>query len=418
TVTLAETHNRIPHWLTEACAVFEQPDRRNYQAVKMLVAATRRGRLFPVKELDWGFIRPQRAGDRSLAYAQSEWILEYIIDSRGYETVLKMLRAFGDGMSQDDVFRKILGVSQEDFDAQFRRWARQTVRKWGFDPQPPPDYARAARAARDRPNDPAAQADLALALYYKRDLRRAEAAARKALSIDPNDTPALSVLAVALDARGACDEAIQVARKLQGIEPASPFAAKVLARCHIARKQWAQAIAALEKLQQCQPLDPFSYQQLAAIYQQLGRPEKALPNLIHLHRHTMRDSKYARQIAEIYRAMGKDDEALAYFRQVTHIDPYQPNAYEAMAAIYRSQRRYDEAVAAIEKVRMLEPRSADAWAKAAMMRYLAGRAARNADELLDARRAAAKALEIDPQSRAREVIERIDAALESLEKTK
>jgi len=81
-VTLSATGNRIPHWFTEACAVWQQPDRRNYDAVKSLVGATRSGRLFPIKELDWGFIRPAGGGDRSLAYAQAEWIMEYIIGDR------------------------------------------------------------------------------------------------------------------------------------------------------------------------------------------------------------------------------------------------------------------------------------------------------------------------------------------------
>ena len=77
TVTLSATENRIPHWLTEAFAVWQQPDRRNYDSVEAIVAAVRTNRLFPVRELTWGFVRPRRQGDRGLAYAQSELILEY-----------------------------------------------------------------------------------------------------------------------------------------------------------------------------------------------------------------------------------------------------------------------------------------------------------------------------------------------------
>jgi tetratricopeptide (TPR) repeat protein len=87
-----------------------------------------------------------------------------------------------------------------------------------------------------------------------------------------------------------------------------------------------------------------------------------------------------------------------------------------MAAIYRSAQQYDKAVAAIEKVCLLQPESADAWAKTAMMRYLAGRAAKDGDKLLRAKQAAEKALQIDSQSRAKQVLERIEASLEELEK--
>jgi cellulose synthase operon protein C len=416
TVTLAETKNRIPHWFTEACAVFQQPDKRNYMFVQMLVDATRTGHLFSVKELDWGFIRPQRAGDRSLAYAQSEWEMEYIIETKGYDTVVKMLKAFGDGMTQPDVFEKIVGAKEKDFDENFRKWAHTTVKKWGFNPDPPPDLAKAAKEAKDKPADPVALATYAVALYYRNDFKQAEEQAKKALEKDPKNTKALGVLAVAQANRKAYNEAIETANKLESIDHTTSFAPKVLAQCHIARKNWAEAIPALELLQERQPLDSFSYEQLATIYTQLGQPEKALPNLIHLHRHTMKDPKYARQIAEIYRAMDQNDLALTYFEEITHINPYQPNAYEAMAAIYRTSGQFDKAIAAVDKVCLLQPDSSEAWAKAAMMRYLAGKAGKDGDQLLKAKQAANKSIELDSQSKAKQILERIDAALEELEK--
>jgi len=415
TVTLAATENRIPHWFTEACAVFQQPDKRNYTAVRRLVGATRTGKLFSMKELDWGFIRPKKAGDRSLAYAQSEWVLEYIIETRGYDKVLDMLRAFRDGLSQAEVLETVLGASEKQFDKDFGAWAKATVKKWGFNPEPPPDLAKAQKAAKDNPDDGAAQATLALAKYYRRDRGGAEKDARRALELDPNSTRALSVLASVLSGRKKYDEAIEVANRLEELDHTTSFAPKVLAECHIAKKNWAAAISALELLQQRQPLDSYSYEKLAGIYNQLGQPDKAVPNLIHLHRHTMTDPKYARQIAEAYRSMGQYEQALTYFKEITHLNPYQPNAYEAMAAIYRTAGDYPRAVSAIEKVTLLEPDSADAWAKTAMMRYLAGRAAQDVLLLRRARQNAEKALTLDSTSRAEQVLRRIDDAIEELE---
>ncbi len=416
TVTLSATDNRIPHWFTEACAVFQQPDKRNYAFVKMLVTATRTGKLFPMKELDWGFIRPKRAGDRTLAYAQSEWVMEYIIETKGYDKVIEMLKGFHDGLSQAEVFQRIVGVPEKDFDQAFNTWAHATVKKWGFNPDPPPDLAKASKAAKEKPQDPAAQATLSLAQYYSRDKRSAEQTARKALQLDPNSARALGVLAVVLADNKKYDDAIDFANRLEAIDHTTSFAPKVLSECYIAKKQWAQAIAALELLQQRQPLDSFSYERLASIYNQLGQPEKALPNLIHLHRHTMTDPKYAREIAEMYRSLGQDSEALTYFEEVTHINPYQPNAYEAMAAIYRTSGDFGHAISAIEKVTLLEPNSADAWAKTAMIRYLAGQASKDPAMLRHAREDAEKSLGLDPQGRAGQVLERIDDAIQELEK--
>ena len=416
TVTLSATDNRIPHWFTEACAVFQQPDKRNYAFVRMLVSNTRTGTLFPMKELDWGFIRPKQTGDRSLAYAQSEWVMEYIIETKGYDKVIEMLKAFHDGLSQVEVFQRIVGVPEKDFDQTFNTWAHATVKKWGFNPDPPPDWAKASQAAKEKPQDPAAQATFAVALYSRGDKRAAERAARSAIKLDPNSTRALGVLAIVLFDNKNYDEAIEFAKKLEAIDHTTSSAPKVLSECYVAKKQWAQAIAALELLQQRQPLDSYSYQQLAIIYNQLGQPEKALPNLIHLHRHTMTDPKYARQIAETYRSLGQNDQALTYFEEITHINPYQPNAYEAMAAIYRTSGDFGHAIAAIEKVTLLEPKSADAWAKTAMIRYLAGQAAKDPAMLRHAREDAEKSLGLDPQSRAGQILERIDDAIQELEK--
>ncbi len=416
TVTLSATKNRIPHWFTEACAVFQQPDKRNYRFVRMLVSATRSGKLFPIKELDWGFIRPKKAGDRSLAYAQSEWVLEYIIETKGYNKVLDMLKGFRDGLTQKEVFEKIVEIPEKDFDKTFDKWAHKTIDKWGFNPEPPPDYKKAVKVAKEKPDDAEAQARLAVAKFYRRDRRGAEAAAKKALKLDPNSSRAQGVLAIVLAGQKKYDLAIQAANKLEKLDNTTSFAPKVLSQCYMAKKDWANAITSLELLQQRQPLDSYSYEKLATIYNQLGQPEKALPNLIHLHIHTMTDPKYARQIAETYRALKQYDQALTYFQEITHINPYQPSAYEAMAAIYRSNGDYGRAVTAIEKVTLLQPDSSDAWAKTAMMRYLAGRDAKDPGMLRHARQAAEKAMSLDSESRAEIVLERIDDAIEELEK--
>ena len=212
TVTLAKTENRIPHWFTEACAVWEQPDRRNYQATQLLVTAvklsvaaqsrktatTRPGSgqrpLYPVKDLDWGFIRGIGA-DRSLAYAQSEWIMEYIIETHKYPTIIKMLEAFRDKKTQAAIFKDLLQTTEADFDKAFLEWAKKEVQAWGFDPQPAPDVATAQSDVKKNEKDPAAQARLAVAIYYSGNVRGAEAPARKALELDANNRDALAIVA-------------------------------------------------------------------------------------------------------------------------------------------------------------------------------------------------------------------------------
>jgi tetratricopeptide (TPR) repeat protein len=424
-VTLSATDNRIPHWFTESCAVWEQPDRRNYDAVRLLVATTRRGKLFPVEELDWGFIRPKRRTDRSLAYAQAEWIMEYIIETRKYPTILAMLKGFRDGLTQKEVFSKILKTTEKQFNKDFAVWAKKQITQWGYPSDPPPDLrkAQAQLAAAKKSGDKKAQADaqakVAVAWYYSpmpggTKYAKAHAAAQAALKLNPEQVKALAVVALYQLSKKKHDDAIKTANKLESLNHKSRTAPRVLAECYLAKRNWPQAISSLELLKQRMPLDPWPYEQLAGKYVQMGQPKKALPNLIELHRRTLKDPKYARQIADICLAAEDDAQALQYFKQIVRINPYEASAYEAMASIHRSAGHYNKAIAAIASVCLLEKDSADAWTKMAMMRYLAGRANRSIEELQRADKAADKALAIDSGSQARRVKLMIAAAMESI----
>jgi len=409
TVTLAATENRIPHWFTEACAVWQQPDRRSYRAAQMLVGATRANRLFPVKELDWGFIRPRRAGDRSLAYAQAEWIMEYIIEKHGYATIVKMIKALRDGQTQAQMFQKILGVNESEFDKGFRAWAKKQIVAWGFQADPPLNLAKAAKAARDKPKDAAVQAAYAEALYQRRRIPQAAVYARKALKLDANNTRALKVLAGASIALKKIGEAVKYATKLEQLDRTTAVAPRILAACYLSKRMWDKAIAQLELYKQRQPLDPYSYQQLAKMYMQMGQIKRALPNLLELHRRTMKDQKYARQIAEIYRSLDQPNLALEYYRQLLQINPYETSAYEAIASIHRNAKQFTPAIAAVRNMCILNPDSATAWTRMAMIRYFAGRATKDGMQYKLAKDAAEKALKLDSgNTQAKQVLRRIE----------
>ncbi len=416
TVTLAATNNLIPHWFTEACAVWQQLDRRNYDAVNMLVAATRGGQLMPIRELDWGFIRPKKSGDRSLAYAQAEWTMEYIIAKYKFEAVVQMLQGFRDGLTQAQVFQKVLNTTEAKFDEDFRAYAKADVKKWGFPADPPADPAKAAMLLKLNPANATAHAQVAKAHYERGNLPAALESARKALQYNPAEKTALAVMAAVLAAQKNYDEAEAAARKLEAVDKESQTAPFVLATAYVAQRKWSQAIVALEALKLRRPLFPYSYHELARLYRQLGQDDKALPNLMELHRRTMNDPQYARQIAEIYIAAEKTDQALSYLRQVAQINPYEVSAYESMAAVYRQCGQFDKAVEAIENVCTLQPDSADAWAKMAMMRLLAARAARDVKGLEQARAAAEKSLAIDKDSQARQVLQLIDQTLQEIKR--
>jgi tetratricopeptide (TPR) repeat protein len=404
-VTLAMTENRIPHWFTEACAVWEQDDRRNFEAVNLLVGAVRAGKLFAVKDLDWGFIRPRTPADRPQAYAHAEWIFEYVVEKKGFDAIVAMLQGFKDNLTQEEVFQKCLGVGQEQFDKDFLAWARQQVSGWGFDSDPNPDLAAAQRVVNERPGDDAAQATLAMALARQGQAAQTEAAARKALAINPQNRRALHYLAWALMNQQKEKDALDAALALQAQEPDSWLAARIMAESYLNKRQWAQAIGALENYKRRLQYDPYAYEKLAGLYMQLGQKEAALPNLIELHRRTMKDPKYARQVADIYRATGQAENALKYYDDVIHINPYDVTAYTNMAGLYLGDKQYDKALRAVHAVALLEPDKADSWTQTALVCYRVYKAQKTPALAQQARSAIEKALQLDPNSpRAGEIL--------------
>ena len=104
TVTLEATRNRIPHWFTEGLAVHQEDAPRSFDWMELLADAVRRDRLFTLESIDWGFIRPRRKDDRQLAYAQSEWMCEYLVERFGYDILNGMLSRFRRGETQAHVF--------------------------------------------------------------------------------------------------------------------------------------------------------------------------------------------------------------------------------------------------------------------------------------------------------------------------
>lgn len=133
TVTLAATDNRIPHWMTEGLAVLEEQSPIKWEWVPMLYHAVTTNGLFTMDTLTWGFVRPRKPSDRSLAYAQSHWICKYIQQTYGHDAILKMLAEFRNGQSEKDTFQKILGKSLDQFQTEFFSWAAQQVASWGYD---------------------------------------------------------------------------------------------------------------------------------------------------------------------------------------------------------------------------------------------------------------------------------------------
>ncbi|MCH2149326.1 MAG: hypothetical protein MK095_07820, partial [Phycisphaerales bacterium] len=132
TLTLDRTNYRLPLWLTEGLAVSMELAPRSWETRELLAREWAAGTLLDPEELDWGFVRPRRPQDRSLAYAQSWLMVEYLLAQWGQQGLDRLLDAYRDGVQESNAFPAALGVSRRRFHLDFLDWAGTRFTEWGL----------------------------------------------------------------------------------------------------------------------------------------------------------------------------------------------------------------------------------------------------------------------------------------------
>lgn len=408
TVTLAATRNRIPHWLTEGLAVYQEDAPRSYMWCQLLADAIRRDRLFTLESIDWGFIRPKRPTDRQMAYAQSEWMCEYIVQRFGYETINAMIGRLREGTTLAEVLERQLQLSPDEFDASFRQWAEKQAADWCFDLTPPDDADALQKRVEESPDDPDVRARLAKAWFDAGDFKRALSSARKALELDDGHNTALEVLGRVLASyaeseadevtrRRYEEEAIGALEQVLEVDPDGWIAPKHLAAIALRRDELDRAVEMLKRLQRACPVDPDSWRGLAGVYLQRGEEDLALPQLLELARIEGNDPQVRAKIAGIFKRRGRLHEALFWLRTAVYIDPFSEQLHRALGDTSMQANDTAGALRAYTMLTRLAPDNARYFESAAFAAHKLGKEA-------DARRFAAQAVKLDPKSSARVLI--------------
>jgi len=396
-VTLAATENRIPHWFTECLAVTQEHNPPQWKWINMLAQAVRQNELFDVDKIDWGFIRPKAPTDREKAYAQSEWMGQFIVAQYGYPTINKLLRAFHDHKTQGQAFKDVLGLTEGEFDQAFRAWARkQVVEEWRLPADRILTVDQAAKVAASQPQDAKAKADLAVAYAYARKPKEAEQAAREALALDSKQTAALEILGVVLE-KTKWAEAKEYLVQLADLDEKVATAPRLLAQHAAREEQWEMAIFWFNRLKLANQHDPVSYDGLAAIYLKLGDEAKAQTELAELARREQTNPVYALQLARISSSLGKFDESVYWLNEALHFNPFDPATHEKLAKSYLALRQPDKAVSELTAAIELKPGEESYWTRLAFVYDSMKKTAL-------ARKAAEMAVKLRPESPAQELL--------------
>lgn len=352
TITLSQTRNRIPHWLTEAAAVSMEGVPLKFETAKDLARRWRRGELFDLDEINWAFIRPKRRGDRGFAYAQGHWMVEYMNEQFGSSAIVVLLGEYFRGAREEEALMAALGVSRAAFFDGFKVWAGLQVEAWGLNPSPTLDEL----ADTLRAKDPVAAAHLAEA--RRRRLKQLAAhvgsevgrASREGLHrATPSEWPEVVRPPIEIS-----DEA------LAGFLEDYPTHPDVL-ELSIRRRLGGGTVVAgearvlLERYAEARPVDPFPHRVLAQAFLEVGEAGKAIESFQALDARSEHDNVYALEVAVLLRKEGRLEEAQRSIDRAVRMNPYRPEHHELAAAIAVERRDFAAAKTSIEALLILEP---------------------------------------------------------------
>ena len=350
TVTLSQTENRIPHWLTEALAVSVETKPRSNETCAQLARALRSGTLFPLDRIKWAFVRPESPNDRPLAYAQGRWMVEFLERTWGDGVVPRLLERYRLGDDEDAALRATIGIGSREFFDRFRTWAAGEVRAWGLAAEPSIE----ALVERERESRPELQAEVAEARRAWLDALAREMARRAFESFRPGSRPSRGWPEPKLPKLEITDAMLD---RWLSEHPDHPDLLEMKIRRRLGEQPEVNETsrALLDAYARARPVDPMPDRLLVRAHRDRGTPHEAIEGLWRLDKLEERDPAYALELARLLRARGDLDGALRSAGKAARIDGYDPSTRELAAAIAVEAGRLDEALRHVRALERLEP---------------------------------------------------------------
>ena len=310
-VTLSLSNEKVPRWFTEGISMMEERQAGegwgDYLNVGF-VQAYKDDVLLPLKDLNSGFERPKSGQALTIAYFQAGWICEFLVSRYGFDSIAAMLEAFGQGLSTEEVFQQVLGISVEEIDGQFRQEMEDTLKPLVSKLEPPensslvhlfPGFPGGIGQEGEGEGEAALETDLQslqrawqaapenyflnlrLGAQLKSGGRQEEAIPylEKALEILPTQASRGSpydLLTQIYEETGQIDKLVEVRQRWWHAAPQFAENAHRIASLLSDRNQPQEAAQYLEEVMYVDPLQPETHQKLGDLYLQFSETEKAV----------------------------------------------------------------------------------------------------------------------------------------------
>jgi len=292
TFTLGTTDFRIPRWFSEGLSVYEERRARpswGDDASVSFLYAHQRGNLLPVSRITDGFVRPSYPEQVIHSYFQASLVCELIDAEWGFEGILGLLDGYKRGLSTEQAFEEVLGVSATQFDDAFNEFVDQRYAvtlaalaesaegsedEARFAGEAPPEYFQ--ERARNNPEDFRAQLSYGISLYENERYEEAVPFFDAAKELFPTYAEAGSpywYLALIAEQEGDLRRAAAELEALTGVNEKLYQANVRLAGIYTEMGEPELAAAALERVIYIYPFEIEMHRQLADLYAGIGNHE-------------------------------------------------------------------------------------------------------------------------------------------------
>lgn len=348
TFTLGATDQRIPRWLSEGLSVYEERRARQGwgQGVSpAFLRAYRAGRLVPASRLNDGFVRPAYPQQVIFSYYQASLVCEMIAATAGEQAIAAMLTGYREGLTTEQVIRRVLRMDLPAFDRAFDAYVR---RRFGhaiaaLGEELPTDRGSSPgqliARARTQPGNYTLQLEAGRVLMQRGDTAASLAQLERARTLFPEyvgtEGP-YPLLVRAMLARGDTRAAVQLMQVMLDLGEVPHDTYGLLGGMLLELGDTARAADALEGALYVNPYDITSHTRLAALYTALGNHAKAIRErraVVALNPVDRADAQY--RLALAYRDAGDAANARRSVLRALEVAPHFEQAQQLLLSLRR-----------------------------------------------------------------------------------
>jgi Flp pilus assembly protein TadD len=357
-VNLQQTNFNIPHWFTEALAVYNEDLPRPDLWDQLLSEAVNEKRLFDLGTINSGFIRPKSSNEWNLAYCQAELYAEYMLARFGDDALAKMLAAYADNLTTPRAIERSFGVGVEDFERGYRDLiAKIAAEIYSSRQTEPASLDELQKAHDEKPVDADLAARLAQAYLRANKLHEARGLADKVLKQQPKQQLAAYVVARLRLRAGETDAVIELLETTLDRDQPQANHLALLAGLKLKADKLDDAAALYELGRQKYPGDKQWTQALARVYLLADERPKLAGVLSELAAGDADSLPVRKKLAELAYERKDWPQALRWGREATHIDVNDPRMHQIVGEAAAAANKNDDAVHAFELVVRLDERN-------------------------------------------------------------